>query len=95
MVKVTHQHIGMNRKTEPSWQNAQQVEKMLIRALVWKDLAFSRPRLITVVSPVLNFEPQWSSHEDENYLESGRRNVKCFRRDPVAASLLIQKAQRR
>ena len=40
MVMVTHQHIGMNLNSEAGGKNAQQVEKMQVRALAGKDLSF-------------------------------------------------------
>ena len=78
MVMATHQHIGMNLKSEPGRKNAQQVEKMRIRALVRKDLPLFQAAVDDVVPAAFNVEPQWPGHGQENNPPVDRRNVKCL-----------------
>ena len=78
MVVVTHQHIGMDLKSEPGRQNAQQVEKMQISMLVGKDLPLFQAAVDDVIPAVFNVEPQWPGHGQENNPPADGRNVKCL-----------------
>jgi hypothetical protein len=40
MVMIPDQYIGMDLETEPSGNHPQEVEKMGILAIIWKDLPF-------------------------------------------------------
>jgi len=87
MVMVTHQHIGMNLKSEPGRKNAQQAEKMRIRALVREDLPLFQAAVDDVVPAAFNVEPQWPGHGQENNPPADRRNVKCLDVTPADAPL--------
>jgi hypothetical protein len=82
MVLATHQRIGMNLKSEPGRKNAEQVEKMPIRALVRKELPLLQAAVGDVIPAVFNVEPQWPGHGQENNPPGRQVQYEMFRRDP-------------
>ena len=90
MVVATHQRIGMNLKSEPGRKNAEQVEKMPIRALVRKDLPLLQAAVGDVIPAVFNVEPQWPGHGQENNPPADSCNMKCLDVTPAEPRMLVR-----